>query len=374
MTDSDKINIEIPVNYQDPFGYEVYSELEKLLYNGFLTSHANVKGFHFVFKTINGSEMTLIDYMRVPGPIGLKNKYLYEDYFIAYSIFMINGENLIDKRPESINRIVKVVSKFTSAEKSLMVKELSKLNNKAVRLYPLVEFYAQESKTRIKWYSLRMGSINEVKYTGIPGTEKLGLNTAQRTFLSVSHVLDRKDQAEQDWVNSKFIAGAFVGKEMNRVHEQDKTRIANEKRELEELKSAAIYAYLNNKDTTSTKDADKIITLSDGRRARVVRHLKSDTAQELAKELSIALSGEMDEHDKIIEEYSRKMQEEQKARDLAASRTASVRSLSSLIPEGSKSLGPVTDGNLIQRLSKLRTDLEENGLEDADRSSSRYKP
>ena len=84
----EKIVIEIPKSLDEIFGYEVFSELEVYLNQGFLVTHANVHGMHFIFKSLNDVELKLLELMRTPQGLGLKSKVTHEDYFIGYSIFM----------------------------------------------------------------------------------------------------------------------------------------------------------------------------------------------------------------------------------------------------------------------------------------------
>lgn len=357
MTDSKhKINIEIPKTLDEVFGYEVFSELESYLYTGFLTAHANIHGTHFIFKSLNDSELRLLEFTKIPDDLTLKSKITYEDYFISYSVFMVNGENFLIDRTSSLKKLATVISKLPLNHKKKILLRLRDLNDKVLRLYPLVEVYCHEPRTRLKWATLKRGLLNDARLTGIPGTDGLGLNAAQKTYMALSELLDRKEDAESQWNNTKFIAGAFVGKEINKVHDRDKSRLSKERNDLQELKYKVLNAYLNRSIyNPENEEEGGVVTLPDGRQATVVSRKQSVSAQELAAELSAALSQEKDEHDLIVDAYIKKSQQENEELErerLKGLYAAHKSSLSSV--EGSVPLSQIGDENLIQRLNRLR--------------------
>lgn len=360
----EKIVIEIPKSLDEIFGYEVFSELEVYLNQGFLVTHANVHGMHFIFKSLNDVELKLLELMRTPQGLGLKSKVTHEDYFIGYSIFMLNGENMLVDRPACLSKMANVVAKIPHGQKLKIIKKLSELNDKVIRLYPLVEVYCHELRTRIKWSTHKRQLLNMPALTGIPGTEKLGLNTAQRTYMALSEIFDRREQAENEWNNAKFIAGAFVGREINKVHDKDRSRVTKEKSDIQELKFKVLNAYLN-RDDPYVDDEDEgggVVSLPDGRQAKVVSRRQATTAQELALELSAALSHEKDEHDLIVDQYISKSAEESRLDEQERLRSlyASQKMLKSNTFEGSLPLNQTGDENLIQRLNKVRINDPQN--------------
>lgn len=367
MTDSKpKINIEIPKTLDEVFGYEVFAELETYLYTGFLTSHANIHGIHFVFKSLNDSELRLLDFTRIPEDLSLKSKITYEDYFISYSVFMLNGENFLVDRLASLKKLAGVISKLPLNHKKKILTKLRDLNDKVLRLYPLVEVYCHEPRTRLRWATLKRGVLNDPRFTGIPGSDIMGLNAAQKTFMALSELLDRKEDSEASWNNTKFIAGAFVGKEINKVHDRDKSRLSKERNDIQELKYKVLNAYLN-RSIYNPDDEDEggVVTLPDGRQATVVSRKQALSAQELAAELSSALSQEKDEHDLIVDAYIKKSQQdnEELERERLRSLYAAHKSSTAQV-EGSVPLSQIGDENLIQRLNRLRiNDPKRSGTE-----------
>ena len=279
---------------------------------------------------------------------------------------MINGENFLNDRPNSLKKTASIISKLPLNHKRKILLKLKNINDDVLRLYPLLEIYCHEPRTRLKWATLKRGVMNDSRFTGILGTEKLGLSAAQRTFMAISELLDRKEESEQQWNNTKFIAGAFVGKEINKVHDRDKSRISKEKNDLQELKYKVLNAYLNRETYDSESEEEGgIVTLPDGRQATVVSRKQALSAQDLASELSAALSQEKDNHDLVIDSYLEKAEIEGKRLEQENLRSLYAANAQKMVGvEGSVPLAQVGDENLIQRLNRLRiNDPQRSGNE-----------
>ncbi len=87
---------------------------------------------------------------------------------------------------------------------------------------------------------------------------------------------------------------------------------------MEEKKHKLLHAYLNTDDDGSYVPPDELVTLPDGRRAVVDSRFKAETAEELADQLSKALSGEKDWHDLIIEHHQKVMEEKKREHEMGS--------------------------------------------------------
>ncbi len=302
---SSKIKIEIPKSKGPP--PDIWEDLESYLFTGFLYSHSIIGEWTYVFKTLNHNEIRLIEFMRPYNKSSEKSRSLFRSSFIAYSIFMINGKNILFDRENHIDKLINVINRIPAKIQNKIVENLSYLNNKSNRLFPLVEIYVHESRSRYKWFQFKNMPINSPSVTGINGSENLGCNYAQLTWSALNRIEDRREEAEKDWSNAKFIGSCFAGKGVRSVDERDKARANTEKQKLEDLKLRVLRDYLNGKGESVPEDMDEIISLPDGRRAKVVSKKSSESAEELAEELSNSLNGQKDEHDLIVERHMEKM-------------------------------------------------------------------
>jgi hypothetical protein len=301
-----RIEISVP-EYYKKVDDGVWDELEKYLFTGFLTSPAHVLGRTFIFKSLNHNEIRNLEYFKPLRMSSLDVKISFRSSFIAHSILFIDGENVLHNRMDHIRKLMETIGKIPSGIQEEMINNLSSLNSRASRLYPLAEVYAHENKSRFKWLYTKDTPVNSPIVTGISGTESIGMNYCQQMWVALNRLLDSRDRIEAEWSNAKFIGGCFAGKGMRTIEEKDKARKEKENLELQELKSKVLYRYLN-RNAGPEDIAAKQISLPDGRMATVEKMFRAESVEELANQLSSALSDEKDYHDKVIEIKQKELQ------------------------------------------------------------------
>lgn len=302
-----KVNIVVPETYKK-VSDEVWQELETFLYTGFLTATSTISDQLFVFKTTNQHELRLVNHMRSMSPSKLDVKNFFRSQFIAYSIFMINGRNMLFERPHYINRVIKTISHMSSVVQDKIIENLAALNERSNRLYPLIEVYAYENRSRFKWMHTKISPVHSSLNTGVPGTDELGMNLCQQTWVALNQIMDRRERIEHDWGHAKFIGSCFAGKSIRSIDERDRARLEKERVDREELKMKVLWGYMNRASGNDTSP-DNLIILPGGRKASVVKKFKAETAEELAEEMSAAASGEKDYHDLVIEQKQKEMRQ-----------------------------------------------------------------
>ncbi len=309
-TSEGRIEIAAPqrnaITFETPDG--VWDDLESYLFTGFLTTHAEIQGVQMVFKTLNPNELRNISYMRTYASQSTEYKNQFRSLFIAHSVFMVNGQNFLYKRSDNIDRLVKIINKLGSAVQDRIVVNLSALNAKAQRIHGIVEAYSFEPRSRFRWAASKDTILNSVNLTGLPGTEELGMNVCQTTWVALNRIQDLREDIERNWANSKFIGGCFVGKGMRSIEEKDKNRLQEEEQQRQEKRSKALREYLN-RGGEKEDTIKEMFLMPDGRRVEVASRYKASTADELAKELSAALNEEKDEHDLAVEAHMKKLNE-----------------------------------------------------------------
>lgn len=307
-----KITVKVPESYKK-VDESVWEELEKYLFVGFLTSSAVVSGKSFVFKTLNHHEIRNIGFLKPMKSSPVEARSIFRSAFIAHSIFIVDGVNALYDRPKHISRLIKIISKIPQPEQEKIIENLGALNQKAQRLYPLAEIYVHENRSRYNWLHSQSGPVHSPIATGVPGTEELGMNHCQQTWTAVNRLLDKKEEAERDWSNSKFVGSCFNGKGVRSIDEKDRGRREKERTDIEDRKMKVLYAFLNRLGTDEGPPMQ--YQLQDGRMATVVQgnandgKFRAESAEELAEQLSAALSGEKDHHDLVIEAHEKKLRE-----------------------------------------------------------------
>lgn len=303
-----KINLPERYSWTDE---SVWEELERYLFQGFLTATTYVAGKSFVFKTLNYNELRNIEFMRPVRGSPQEARDAYRNALIAHSLFMVDGVNVLYDRPRHIHRLAKTVGKLHSAVREKVVENLSALNERAGRLFPLVEVYVHENRSRFRWMQVRDVPVHSESATGIAGTDGLGMTSSQAMWTAVNRILDRRDDMEREWSNAKFIGSCFAGKGVRAIDERDRARAERERTDLEDRRLEVLHDYLNR--TTAGRPKEHVIDLPDGRKAVVVRgtaadgKFRADSAEELRDQLEKSLSGEKDFHDLVIEAKEREL-------------------------------------------------------------------
>lgn len=314
MADGKRIEIKVPDIYRQTEA-GVWDELEIYLYRSFLTASALIADIHFIFKTINHHEIANIELHRPIRGSSEEVQRRYQSTLIAYSVFMLDGSNVLPDRSRYLPRLIKTFEKMDPTIIGIIVKHISLLNRRANFLFPLTEVYVHENRSRFKWLHTRQTSINSPVVTGIPGTDLLGMNYCQQTWTTLNQLQDVKDEIERDWNNSKFVGSCFNGKGVRPIEEKDRGRREKERQDQEDLKMKVLFRYLNRDEYGRSIEPDDTMTLPDGRKVTVEKRTSAQTVDELALELSASLSGEKDAHDIIIEKALLQMQQKREQLD-----------------------------------------------------------
>jgi hypothetical protein len=221
---------------------------------------------------------------------------------------MANGSNVLFDRPRHIDKLFKLITRLSDVVQNKIIENLSILNERSTHLYPLVEIYAYENRSRIKWAYTKSSPIHSPLNTGMPGTDQIGMNNCQQMWTALSQIIERRDEIEREWQHAKFIGSCFAGKGIRSIDERDRGRLEKERVDREELKMKVLYRYLNRNNTVDGKEPEALITLPDGRKAFVAKKFQAETAEELAREMSAVVSGEKDHHDRVMESETLRMQ------------------------------------------------------------------
>jgi len=380
-----RIQIKVPEQYRDVHE-EIWKDLEEYIFTGFLSSPARLLNNDFVFKSLNHQEIRNIWHLRrtlASATDRAVHEQRFMAAFIAHSIFVAMGRNMLHHRFEHIDKLAEMIRKIPAVYQNKILDNLNSLNKRANRLYPLVEVYVHESRSRYRWLYLKKLPIHSIEATGIPGTAELGMNYCQQTWVAMNEVIDRKEEVEVSWNHAKFVGSCFAGKGMISVDEQDKARRQREQQELDERKMKILRAYIAQIDGKEIESDEGTVPLPDGRRAVVEGRFKAESVEELADQLSSALSGEKDHHDKVVEEHFRRVRAEQEAlakqsRQLAMAPWRDM-SIGKSIGSGARVLNPEEKDAYVKRMQALMISAPADPVSppdiggDVDRSDLRGK-
>lgn len=302
----DALRIEVPK--EPEVNPAVYKDVEPMLFRGFLAVSARFENIHIVFKSLNHHEFSTLAFAgdfgeNAPGAH-------FWNLFLAHAVFMFDGQNVLADRDRWIPRLTDVFENLPIAARDRVVRHLSELNRRSTNAIHLTEAFATESQSRYRWTQLRGVDLTSVAVTGIPGTERLGMNWAQLAWRALNTFEDTREQMERDWENAKFIGSCFAGKGLSRVYNQDNERRQKEKEERFARKDALLRHVLLGEALGTG--------LSQKYGAQVVA---ARTVEELAEQMEMNIKGEKDWHDYVVQQH------EQHARDAQRGRQDEVQKL-----------------------------------------------
>lgn len=155
---------------------EAYKIVSDMVEKGFITVGMNLLDIPFVFKTINEEEYRLIKlYSGIQtGGYNLK----FNTFFLAFSVLLIDGENALSDRTKSIKVLYDFFDRIPLSLHTKIVFELESLKEDIIEASKFLEGFCYTNHSRILWKE-RRASPNRKEFTGIEGTDSLGMNLCQ---------------------------------------------------------------------------------------------------------------------------------------------------------------------------------------------------
>lgn len=331
-----------------------YAILSDLIFNGFLSASMSISGSTFVFKTLTGREIDLLKVYLGKSAGGSFRDALLSRYFAVFSIFSIDGRNILSEREALFNQLLGFLGEIPEKLFGQIINGLNALREEEFEAIKFLEGFCYTALSRRLWRVHRGHMPNEESITGIPGTCKLGVNVHQENWVSINRMLDSEEEYNRNFSMALLVASASNPKGVRRISSQHDLRIHTSEERREKLAREGFI------------DTDKPVT---GWAAPV------DTVEELVAELERQMGGKKDKHDIFIEEHMKRLREEgERKRREAETRIRSLRESRSdgnrLISGEQRALTPEETAQLMSRKrSGLANAVPENAVtpEDKDR-------
>jgi hypothetical protein len=287
---------------------EAYTALSDLIYKGFLTAELDFDGKLFIFKTINDKELELVKmYSGLSGRSDYLARFNY--YFILFSLFMIEDKNILLNREKYFEQTIDFFRSLPLLLPEKIIISLNSLRQTAYDALKFLEGFSYTPTSRNAWKSLNGLSPANTDFTGIPGTNLLGLNVHQESWIIINRSLDEEEKYSQEFYLALMVASSSNPKGARHIrnhHETQSKNMADRRKKLAELGNIEII---------------RRQWSSEGWAVPV------DTAEELVAELEREIHGVKDRHDIFMENYMKKMHEEARKRtEEAEKRIQSTRS------------------------------------------------
>lgn len=268
---------------------EAYQILSDLVYKGFLVISLKIAEELFVFKTINEKEYDLIK-LYTGDPEEESYTHRFNLNFLIFSLFSINGKNTLYNREKEFNSIFSFFSNMPGALRNKILSELNALRTTEYESVQFLEGFNYTDQSRNRWKIIKNNFPNREEFTGIPGTNKIGLNVYQENWMLLNKMLDEEERYNQNFSLAILVASASNPKGARNIRARH---------------DASIQRVDDRRKKVAREGSIKRIQWSSKGWAAPV-----DTAEELVEELMRQMAGKKDRHDLFVEDHIKKIREE----------------------------------------------------------------
>ncbi len=266
-----------------------YRGVEALLFKGFLTTKVSFEGLVLVLKSLNIQELDLIaDQCPLRSDPSYSKE--FESLMLAYAIYMIDGQNVLRQRPDSIHSMRDYLKSAPERVRTELLHELLTLQQTQDVELQRLEAYSYEPTSRHIWASMKGHVPNDTRLTGISGTDKLGLNSHQKAWYFLNQAEDERLALESDWSVAKFVASAYNSKGVKKFDDKDKARLKRLHEERERIRQGI--------------EASPAVLAKRGPRS----------VEDLHAQLQADLTGKKDLHDMIVSDFETSLAEMRRKR------------------------------------------------------------
>ena len=267
---------------------KAYKNIEDIITCGFLYRGIYYDNNIIILKTISDKEYRLL-------PLYVAQESVDAIiYRLAFSTLMINGFNVLMDRNENIPELFNFYNSLSVVSLNNLVENSNKIYNEYLESLEFLEGFCYTEKSRVLWKVLSgRDVINSGSYYGILGSESLGLNTAQESWIVINKQLDVEDDYNTQFRLSLMITSAFSGKGAQTIERSYEAH----KKELEELREE-IAKYGQDKKRVIAKQHENNGWAS---------ALKS--REDIVRELNREMSGNKDKHDMFVDSWIKKQRD-----------------------------------------------------------------
>ena len=322
----------------------IYKDLVPLIVPGFLTTRLQVGGLTLGLRSLSSNDM---GFLRAAAKDGGPD---WPYHIAAASVWMVDGMPFLEGWPYSQSVVLKILrASHKSVVRAIFAQALS-FFRRMRDSNTVFESFLYEEESRRLWKATNNGTHTLASQAGLPGVERLGLNSFQSSWVQWNRSEDDRLDDDYSWSLTKVLVSVQSSKSAKKLDAKDKARLESEKSRRSEVQDTAFHKVLGlfKEIEEGVDPAHKI-------------H-QPRTAAELSEEMRRWVSGELDFHDQVVEDYKDKVRvgvetqesESQRALEKAAENRARQEA----------TLGttkPLVVGYTPEQLAKLRPKGEKPG-------------
>lgn len=319
--------------------------MASLINPGFLSTSLRIGRLTLGLRSLSSNDIHLLRHAAKEGGSD------WPFYLAASSIWMIDGLCLLESHPYSF-RVAYDAMKASHTElvRAIFSQALAFFNRMRV-CNRVIEAFFYEDESRRLWNATNKGAILPTTYAGIPGVERLGLNSFQSAWIQWNRAEDDRENDDYSWSLTKVLVSVQSNKSAKKLDAKDKSRIENERTRRQQVMDRAFYTWKGVLDEEGRDVRDPRLTIHQPR-----------TPQELAEEMRRWVAGEKDLHDLVVDDYVERIRREMIQREAEKQRKLEEAKARAALEE--EVLGvqkPAVVAYTREQLSKLRPSATKPG-------------
>lgn len=274
----------------------MYDDLVQILSPGFLSASIEQDGHRFTLRSLSYNDLQYLRcFVREDDPS-------WKLHVIAHSLWMMDGVPFLDN-PFSHRVAYEYLSRSNRPLVRAMIGTLYGFFTRMREAGNYLEAYLYEEESRRSWKNLGGGLYPLHRMTSVPGVESLSLNFLQSSWVSWNRIEDERDHQEYLWSNTKVLVSLQSHKGYDSLNNRDRQR-----QQTEEERRASVIRRAERRFLYGEREEDP-----DAPPSETVR--KARTNEELEEDMRRWISGDLDWHDRIVEDYKNRIREQQEERE-----------------------------------------------------------
>jgi hypothetical protein len=279
----------------------MYEDLFQFLVPGFLTARVLVDGRAYSLRSLTTSDLFRIS------AVAKDNHPDWKIWAVASSLWMVDGIPLFEDSTYAPKAIFETLLGSHKRLVSHLFGTVVGFFLRSKRSHLFLESFLYEEESRNLWHSTHSGQIPLYQRSGIPGIERLGLNQFQSSWVAWNKLEDTRDGQEYTWSLTKLMVSLQSHKAAQKLEARDKNRHETERSRRRDVQEKAYRIFLGEVDPEGNP-----LSSESGLVFRAPR-----TNAELVDEMRRWVSGDMDDHDRIVAEYKERIRNEYLANEVA---------------------------------------------------------
>ena len=218
---------------------------------------------------------------------------------------MIDGLPLFSYGRNVYRQLISKLATFNQAQINILFYQVHGLNQRHDKTFVSMESFFYESESTILWEEAAGLSPCDDRVTGFEGVSKLGMNKAQSAWASWNKMESKRLENEYFWTLAKLVFAPHAPKAYEKMSRQDKEKSRDLSSQRQAAQDKAYYKYkgvLDSEGRLVGSKVKEIIANSQG--VQMAR-----TTEELSEEMKRWVSGDEDDHDRVIKQFKQRMRE-----------------------------------------------------------------